>query len=233
MGPGSRVTRCPSCGGTGEVTQRISIMFVRSPCRACGGVGQFISNPCRPCNGHGTVEIQKEANFKIPAGVETGHVLLGQRRTDPSLRIRVEPHPHFQRKGNDIHLYVPLTLHQALLGGAITVPTITTPVELRIPEGVQPDDNSILRGRGVKDVHIGKYGDMFVHYKVQLPRKLNNIQRDLIKQFARESGFKDIDDEPSGADQSSATSSSSPQVEKKEGLLAKVTGFIGSLFGRK
>jgi molecular chaperone DnaJ len=109
---------------------------------------------------------------KIPAGVDTGSSIRVPRQGDAGrrgaasghlyLNIRVHPHPLFTRQGSDIHLQVmmevktrnfelikakkkkvPITLSQAVLGGVVTIPTIDSDVELKIPAGTQPGEQRV------------------------------------------------------------------------------------------
>jgi molecular chaperone DnaJ len=64
--------------------------------------------------------------------------------------LKVNPHPFFRREGLDIHVDVPISLSMALLGGTVTVPTLTGEVEVKVPPGIQPGEKRVLRGRGIK-----------------------------------------------------------------------------------
>jgi DnaJ-class molecular chaperone len=114
----------------------------------------------------------------IPPGTEDGQVLRlrgrgeaglnGGAPGDAVIEIRVRPHPFFVRIGNDIHVEMPVSLDQAVLGAKITVPTRTGTASVTVPEGSDTGRVLRLRGKGVP-AHRGKRaGDEYVKLKVVL-----------------------------------------------------------------
>ena len=120
----------------------------------------------------------KTVEVVVPPGTDTGQQmrLKGQGKPgtgggeagDAFVEITVEPHPHFERKGKDIHLDLPVTLSEAALGAAVTVPTLTGKVTLRVPKGSNGGTTLRLKGKGVPDAK-GATGDQYVHLKLMLP----------------------------------------------------------------
>ena len=96
---------------------------------------------------------------------------------DAYVEIRVEPDPVFRREKNDIHIEVPVTLGEAILGGKIEAPTIDGIVNVTVPKGSNTGTQLRLRGKGLKGAKKGsggnapRRGDQFVHLKVMLPKK--------------------------------------------------------------
>ena len=117
-------------------------------------------------------------DLTIPAGTEDGQRLRLRGRGQPGygggppgdayVEVRVLPHPHFKRQGADIHVDVPVTLTEAVLGGSITVPTIDGPVNMTVPKGSNTGTRLRLRGRGVAQRGEGR-GDQYVTLEVMLP----------------------------------------------------------------
>ena len=104
----------------------------------------------------------------IPAGIEAGQRLrLHGPAGDTYLEIEVEPHPLFTRKDRDIHIEVPVTLVEAVLGATITVPTIHGAVALKVPRGSNSGATLRLRGKGLPGTPNA--GDQYVKLKVTLP----------------------------------------------------------------
>ncbi|HUZ73654.1 MAG TPA: J domain-containing protein [Stellaceae bacterium] len=105
----------------------------------------------------------------IPPGIESGQRLRlhDARAGDCYLEIAVEPHPVFSRHDRDIHVEVPVTLAEAMLGATITVPTIHGAVALKVPAG--SNSGSLLRLRGKGIVAGGASGDQYVRLTVMLP----------------------------------------------------------------
>lgn len=122
----------------------------------------------------------RTVKVKIPEGVADGQLLrirgkgapgpMGGPAGDLQLRVHVRPHPLFERRGDDIHIELPVTIAEAIRGGEIDVPTIHGPVRARIPAATQGGQTFRLRGKGVKK----KNGSGDHYYKVQIvvPRDL-------------------------------------------------------------
>jgi curved DNA-binding protein len=131
----------------------------------------------------------RTVDVRIPAGVGDGsrvrvtgegeHGTGGAGSGDLYLRIRLQPHPVFQRKGPDLHVRVQLPLTVAVLGGEADVPTLGgKPLRLRIPPTTQNGQVFRLRGHGM--TVVGKpqeRGDLYATADVQLPRSLTPEQR--------------------------------------------------------
>jgi curved DNA-binding protein len=99
---------------------------------------------------------------------------------DLVLLVEVEPHPHFRREGEDLHLEVPVTLKEAYAGAQITVPTPQGEVKLRVPEGVQSGDQLRLRGKGI--ARKGRQpGDLYVRFQVRYPTERSDEVRSAIE----------------------------------------------------
>ncbi len=104
------------------------------------------------------------------------------------MEVRVEEHPHFKRKGDDIYGGATINAVQAALGARVHVPTIHGDVALRIPAGTQPETTLRLRGRGVTAAD-GRAGDHYVTIHVTTPTNLTEEQKKLLREFARSAGI--------------------------------------------
>lgn len=123
----------------------------------------------------------KNVDVTIPPGTEDGAKLRlkGQGRPgaggaeagDAYVEIQVAPHAHFERKGGDIYLDLPVTLAEAVVGAAITVPTIDGKVTLRVPENSNAGTTLRLKGKGVTDSKTGVRGDQYVRIRIALPEE--------------------------------------------------------------
>lgn len=157
-------------------------------CKACGGMGRVNPNPCSPCGGSGVVQKNSTITVDIPAGVADGEAwsvrkegnrMLGQ-TGNLIIKVRVDKDSPFLRKKNDIYVTVSISMYEALVGGTITVPTISGDVEMKIPPGTQPDDVKRMSGRGVYRASTGEQGHQFVKLKVEVPRTITPEQRELL-----------------------------------------------------
>ncbi len=123
----------------------------------------------------------RTAKVKIPEGVSDGQRLrirgkgepgpMGGAPGDLQLLVHVRPHPLFERRGDDIHIELPITLGEAIRGADIDVPTIHGPVRARIPAGTQGGQTFRLRGKGVK--RKGSAGDQYYRVQIAIPRDLS------------------------------------------------------------
>ena len=102
--------------------------------------------------------------------------------------LSVRPHDFFERHGYDLHCVIPISFPQAALGAEFEIPGIDGPVNLKIPEGTQSGRELRVRGRGVPYLNEKGHGDLIVKVVVQIPRKLNRGQRELVTQTVRDAG---------------------------------------------
>ena len=195
--PGSKVEKCPTCGGTGQerVTQNTPFGRMQNvrTCTKCGGTGQIISDPCTKCHGRGKIRVSRRKSVKVPAGISDGQVLtirgqggLGERggpAGDLLIVVRVKAHKLFQREGDNLYIEMPITFTQAALGAEIEVPTLKKMVKLSIPEGTQPGQVFTIRGEGVTHLRGSGRGDLYVTAMVEIPKKLSEKQKELLRQF--------------------------------------------------
>lgn len=200
--PGTSVKTCSECNGAGEVrfAQRTplgQIVNVR-PCNKCRGTGKAVETPCGTCGGKGQERKLKKVKVKIPAGVDNGSVVSLRGEGEPGQKggphgdlyvvIRVKPHDLFEREGMNIYCEIPITFAQATLGDELEVPTLEGKVKYKIPEGTQSGTVFRLKGRGINHPKGYGKGDQFVKVVVEVPKKLSEKQKEVIRQFAEESG---------------------------------------------
>jgi len=112
----------------------------------------------------------------------------GAPRGDLYILVSVKPHDLFTREGNDIYFEMPITFVQAALGDEIEVPTLDGKVKYTIPEGTQTGTVFRLKDKGIPKLRGNSRGDQYVKVIVEVPTKLNDTQKDLLKQFALECG---------------------------------------------
>ncbi|MBN1484486.1 MAG: molecular chaperone DnaJ [Chloroflexia bacterium] len=194
--PGTQSVRCPRCGGSGQVRQRGAFfnMVVVSTCPQCQGEGQIVSTPCQECRGQGRSRARRKLVVKVPAGVDEGSQIrlsgegeAGLRhgaRGDLYIALRIEPHPDFQRRGNDIVYELPINIAQAALGAEVVVPTLEGEEDLYIQPGTQFGRTYRLRGLGVPYLRGNGRGDQIVVVNVVVPTQLTEEQEELLEELA-------------------------------------------------
>ena len=196
---------CTACGGTGQVTQTSGKMRFNLTCTRCGGTGK-IRPICRVCGGDGRVRRADTIEIRIPAGVNTGSRVrvagrgnagsAGEPPGDLYIITEVQPHPFFERRGDDLYTTVPITVPEASLGAKIEVPTIDGRALLRVPPGTSSGQKLRLREKGVPSVRAhGKRGDQYVQLQVTVPKPVDERVRQILKELekiAPEDPRKDI-----------------------------------------
>ncbi|MGV3517952.1 DnaJ C-terminal domain-containing protein [Luteitalea sp.] len=190
----SAPVRCQPCGGSGQVRLgRGHMVFVRA-CEACQGAGLVGQRPCHGCHGHGHHETTQSVSVALPPGLADGDLLVqpgdghaGPRGGPPGdlhLRVRVAPDARLTRHGSDLHMTLPVAVHEAVLGARIAVPTIDGVVSVRVPPGVQSGQRLRLRERGVPS-RRGPRGDLVIEVQLVLPPVIDARGRQLMQEFAR------------------------------------------------
>lgn len=202
--PGTSPKTCPACHGSGQVSRTQNTPFGRfmttSTCGTCRGGGIIIDTPCTTCHGSGTVQRRRRIEVKIPPGVDTGSRLrvagegeAGLKGAPPGdlyVEINVRPHSIFTRQENDIIMEAAVSFTQAALGDEIIVPTLDGKAKMKIPPGTQNGHVFRLRGKGFPSLYMSGRGDELVKIKVEVPTKLNERQKQLLREFAEISGEK-------------------------------------------
>lgn len=197
--PGTKPETCATCGGAGQVRMQQGFFSMARTCPTCNGTGQTIPHKCDKCHGAGRFEKEKTLSVKIPAGVDEGTRIRltgeGEAGThggapgDLYIFISIADHDLFERHGDDVLVEVPVGLVDAILGGAIEVPTIDGgKVKITVPAGTQMGQRLRVKGRGMPRRGGASRGDMYVQVDVEIPTKVNRKQKDLLEKFRIESG---------------------------------------------
>ncbi len=191
--PGTKVETCSTCGGQGQVRVSQGFFSMQQTCPKCRGQGQFIPKPCKKCSGEGKIKQQKTLEVKIPAGIEdgmrirlTGHGEPGVNQGPPGdlyVEVHIKAHSVFERDGDDLHFQMPISFATACLGGTVEVPTLAGKASFDVAEGTQTGRTFRLRGKGIKGIRSTIPGDLYVHVQIETPIKLNDQQRQLIRDF--------------------------------------------------
>ncbi|NLJ40726.1 MAG: molecular chaperone DnaJ [Clostridiales bacterium] len=202
---GTQPETCSKCSGAGEISYSQNTAFGRfvnvRACDRCGGEGTTISKPCTKCNGRKKIRKIKKISLNIPAGIDNGQAitLRGEgeagERGGPSgdlyVYVTVKPHALFVREGYDIHCEVPITFVQAALGDNIEVPTLGGRVKYKIPEGTQTGTVFRLKNQGVQRLRSSSRGDLFIKVNIDVPKRLREKQKQLLRQFEDETKGKE------------------------------------------
>ncbi len=191
--PGTSPVTCASCQGTGQVRTSAGWMTTVRTCPACGGTGKVIKDKCVSCGGTGRSRRKRTVNVKVPAGIDNGQTIIMNGQGEPGLRggpagdlyitVGVKPHKLFRREGYNLLLDFPISFTTAALGGDVEVPTLSGNIKYHIPEGTQPGTEIRLKGSGIQQLRGSGKGDLILRIKVEIPRRLNNRQKELLREF--------------------------------------------------
>lgn len=185
---------CATCGGRGQVHRNQGFFTLATTCPRCRGEGSFIEHPCADCRGAGKLSQKSEIKLKIPPGVEDGLRLrvpqqgdagdAGAPRGDLYVVVREHEHRLFQRNGADLLCELPFSFQQLALGDKVEIPTLRGRAEMSIPAGTQSGKVFRLRQQGLPELQGGGRGDQLVRVFIEVPEKLTERQKELLREFA-------------------------------------------------
>jgi len=184
---------CRICGGRGvRRWTRGHLVFTRA-CEACAGEGRAGWEPCRTCAGVGTTPRTEVVAIAVPPGVESGARIAvpgrghagarGGSTGDLYVTVEVADHPVFRRSGRDLHVTLPVAVHEAALGARVEVPTLDGSARLSIPPRTPGGRRLRIRGQGVGA--DGDRGDLLVEVQIVLPPELDEESEALLREFGR------------------------------------------------
>jgi len=194
--PGSPPITCVQCGGQGRLAQQgFGGMFrMVVTCPNCRGRGVVVRDHCPSCGGTGRQLRRRTVVVKIPAGVHEGQAVrvsgegeageAGAAAGDLHVYISVREHPIFSRHNNDLVCQVPVSFAEAALGAKVDVPTLRGSESMEIAPGTQHGEVFKLKNRGLPDLRSGRAGDQLVQITIEVPRKLTDRQKQILREFA-------------------------------------------------
>jgi len=152
-----------------------------------------IEDPCPNCRGTGRERRTKRYTVKIPAGVKDGSRIRlrgkgeagygGAEAGDLYVVTRVAPSKTFERRGNDLVVDVPVSFTDAAMGANVRVPTPDGPVTVKVKPGTTDGTMLRVKGKGAPKLKGSGRGDVLARVKIQVPKKLNKKQRELLEEL--------------------------------------------------
>ncbi len=128
---------------------------------------------------------------KIPAGITNGQTIRLRGKGAPGygegpagdalVTVTVASHPVFDRQGDDIHITLPITIDEAVLGGKVPAPTIDGGVNVSVPAGTSSGKTLRLRGKGVKKRGSSDRGDQLIELTVTMPDQIDDELKDFMQ----------------------------------------------------
>ncbi len=197
--PGTSPSTCVTCGGIGQVRRGGGFFQMVTPCPACAGQGKTFVEPCIQCDGQGRSPLKRRLSVKIPAGIQDGQAIRVSGEGEPGIGpdgsagprgdlhvvVRVEPHELFERQDDHLILKMPVGFAQAALGATVAVPTLDGNTAIEIKPGSQHGDLVRVKNEGLPNLRTGKRGDLIAVLMIEVPKKLNARQREILEEFAQ------------------------------------------------
>jgi molecular chaperone DnaJ len=201
---GTSKKKCPICNGSGEirsVSRSVFGQFVNiTACNNCNGEGEVVETPCKKCMGDGRISNEVMVNIDVPAGVHEGSYMTmrsegnaGKRGGQPGDIIVVfkeEDHEYFIREEDDIVYDLTISFPEAVLGTEVDVPTLNGKAKLKIDPGTPAGKLLKMKDKGIKHLNHHGWGDQIIRVIVDIPKKLNSKEKDLLKSLAELPNFK-------------------------------------------
>ena len=189
----SSLIKCNRCDGYGKIKIQQGFITIQQTCNRCNGQGTIIKNICESCYGKGRVKSKKTLSTKIPPGINdndkvrlNGEGEAGTNGGSPGdlyIQVKIKEHEVFTRNNSNLYCEMPISFTKAALGGEIEIPTLNGKIKIKIPQGAQTNKIFRLKNKGLKNLRGSYYGDLFCKIIIETPSKLNEKQKNILKQF--------------------------------------------------
>jgi curved DNA-binding protein len=138
----------------------------------------------------------KNIRITIPAGIENGQTIKisghggsginGGPNGDLYITFSIANHPGINRLGNDLYIHADIELYTAVLGGEITIDTLSGKVKLKVKPETQNGSTVKLKGKGFPVYKTeGQFGNLYITYKVKIPTNLTERQKSLFTELSK------------------------------------------------
>ncbi len=190
---GTSPQTCPQCRGQGQVAVRQGFLQMYAPCPRCEGRGMVIPSPCATCRGEGRTHRRSKVKFRIPAGIDRGQRLrlegegeagrYGGATGDLYIVFDIAQDPTYERDGFDLHRRIDVPWPLLVVGGSHPVETLYGTEHLRLQPGTPADQVVKVPHAGIPKLRGSGRGDLYLHLRVEVPRKLTSDQERLVKEL--------------------------------------------------
>lgn len=192
-----KLVQCSVCRGLGQVkkVQRTILgSFAQTYiCEECHGLGEKPEKLCKQCRGEGRKAKSMLIDVEIPAGIDSGQTIKlsglgeagwrGGNAGDLYITIHALSDRDFQREGFDLYSTTQISYPVAVLGGEVSVKSLTGKLSLKIPAGTKSGEVFRLKDRGVKHLNKSTYGDLLVKVEIIVPSRLTLKQKRLLEEL--------------------------------------------------
>lgn len=195
------VEKCPVCDGRGEIKETRQTFFGSftqvKTCKKCFGTGKIPKKVCEVCRGSGKVMGERRVKIEIRPGTADNQIIhikgggeAGERGTgegDLYVRIKIKPHPVFERRGDDLLIKKEVRFIDLLLGKKIEIPMISVnKLKVEIPANFDLKNPLRIPGEGMPKFSGYGRGDLIVDLSVKTPKKLNEKVRKILEDLEEE-----------------------------------------------
>ncbi len=193
--PGTTLDTCSTCKGEGHVMRQqrtiLGVIENAYTCDTCEGTGKIPKTKCSVCKGKGIHQQKSTIKVVIPPGIESGETLrvrgkgeaiVGGETGDLYIRVYVKKDTHYKKQGNDIHADLSISISDAVLGGEAGFESLEGSLTVKIPAGITHGEILRIKGKGVPYSEHHR-GDLMLHIKIEIPRKLSKEQKKLFEQL--------------------------------------------------
>lgn len=195
---GTKFITCKTCEGKGQIREvrqtMLGAISTARICATCEGAGQIPETPCHKCKGKAVERKTENLVVHIPAGIQNGEMMRvtkmgeavkGGTPGDLYIRLNIQPHKVFSRKGNDLLMDLNISLSDALLGGEHSIESLDGMLTVKIPEGISPNEVLKIKEKGVV-LDKKRRGDLLITVKIKLPHKLSKKAKELVEELKKE-----------------------------------------------
>lgn len=199
--PDSKLKTCPLCKGEGVVRETKKTFFgvftQITDCPKCKGRGKIPEKPCHVCGGDGRIYSKKTLLVEIPQGVRNNEVIrikgegeagmFSSASGDLYIKVKILPHPIFERKNDDLFMNLVISFPEAVLGAEKEIETLDKKkILLKIPSGTESGEIFRIRNKGIKHFNLSGAGDLFIKVKVKTPKKISSKAKELLEELKKE-----------------------------------------------
>lgn len=193
---GGKKNVCSTCNGSGVIQRINGNMIFSQTCPSCGGIGEKIVNGCKKCNSTGYEKVEETIEVNIPKGAPIGayinfpnkgnEVIINGKSLIGDLVVIINelPDNKFIREENDLHLQMMVPIYDCLLGEDINFETIDNKKhKFKLKVGTESDEIFRLNGLGMPIMNTNSFGDLYIHIKHIMPKKLKESEIKLLKKL--------------------------------------------------